>query len=263
MDGKLFTLPLDAQWRKQIEEHYFFRKACKGTIKGKEPWQIPSVIHILAHEQTEEALKRLIRASQNGLPVDLFCEILLGCHHYLVFAGYKKNKTFIPWMRDRKGFKRLAAESRENKMKLSRFIDELIPHGPMKNKPREEMEMISMFAEADGLEERRPRFTDVEILDALETVAKFWDLFSKPRTAHRPKDEDLHFLLTRLEFKFRENFSKPLYPTIALLAQVVSDVRQSTNGENRTDRWTTRRTIKLLQRIHQSRGFHKLPALKS
>jgi hypothetical protein len=72
MNEKHFTLPLDPQWRETIKEDRRWSKTSKATEERKAPWLVHPMIHILAHENTEKALTRFVRASKNGLPGHIF-----------------------------------------------------------------------------------------------------------------------------------------------------------------------------------------------
>jgi|GEM_PF-6695429 len=254
MNEKLFTLPLDPQWRETIKEDPRWRKGFKSVMEKRPPWLVNPMTNILAHETTEKVLTRLVRASKNGLPAAYFCDVLSTCWFYTIRTGYKKNQTVIPWMVNRKGLQRLAEATRDTKIKLSKVLKAIDRNWMQENR------LISIFADAD---KKSVRFTDKDILDALDAVADFWESMAKPRTSHRPEQWDLHFLLTQMEYKFRERFSKPLYPVIAQLVQVAVDVRQMTNGETKTDKWTDKRVITMLKRIHKNVGYRIVPSIKN
>lgn len=260
MNEKLLTLPLDPQWRETIKEDPRWRKAIKATEKRKTPWLVDPMVHVLAHENTEKVLTRLVRASRDGVSTIFFCDVLFNCYYYVLDAGYKKNRTVVPWMVNRKGLRRMAETTRDTKIKLSKVVGALMHRSPLESDPRESR-IISIFADAD--KKKSVRFTDKDILDSLDAVADFWESMAKPRTSHRPEQWHLHFLLTQLEYKFRERFSKPLYPVIALLVQIAADICQSTNGETKADKWTPGRVIKRLQRHHLTQGYHIVPSIKS
>lgn len=260
MNEKLFTLPLDPQWRETIKDDPRWRKAIKATEKRKTPWLVDPMVHVLAHENTEKVLTRLVRASRDGVSTIFFCDVLFNCYHYVLDAGYKKSRTVVPWMANRKGLHRMAETARDTKTKLSKMVSMLKHSGPLRSDTRESR-MISIFV--DAFQKKNVRFSDKDILDSLDAVADFWESMAKPRTSHRPEQWYLHFLLTQLEYKFRERFSKPLYPVIALLVQIAADICQSTNGETKADKWTTDRVIKRLQRIHRNVGYHIVPSTKS
>ena len=260
MNEKLFTLPLDPQWRETIKEDPRWRKGFKTAVEKRSPWLVNPMVNILANETTEMVLTRLVRASKDGLPAAYFRDVLSGCWYYAIRTGYKKNQTVIPWMVNRKGLQRMAETTRDTKIKLSKMLAALMRSGPLESDTRESR-MISIFVDAD--KKKNVRFTDKDILDSLDAVADFWESMAKPRTSHRPEQWDLHFLLAQMEYKFRERFSKPLYSVIAQLVQVAVDVRQMTNGETKPDKWTDDRVIKMLQRHHQTLGYHKIPSLAS
>ena len=112
----------------------------------------------------------------------------------------------------------------------------------------------------DGLMKKSVRFSDNDILESLDAVADFWDGLSNPREAHRPVNWHMKFFLLRLEIRFREEFSKPLIPVIALLAQVVSDTKQTLKGKIPNEKWTPARVTTRLKRIPKEYKTAKLPA---
>ena len=207
--------------------------------------------HILNHENTKEALIRLAKSSRTGLSLDFFNEILLDCRYHIsrLNLNPEGESKSAPWMSNRKELKRMADATREMRKRMSKWLEMMERENPQifGNPDYQRHRVISIFV--DGFANKYVRFSDMEIMESLDAVADFWDGLSKPRTTHRPEDWNMKLFLYHLEKLFRKEFSKPLIPVIALLAQVVSDTKQTLNGKTPNEKWTPARVTTRLKRI--------------
>jgi len=238
-----FTLPLDPRWRNIIEKDQ--RSLLSKVVH---PRALLVYKHILDHGYTKEVLIRLARVSRKGVSLDFFNDILW--HSYKrISPSLTDGSKRVPWMSNHKELKRMADNARELRKRLSRYLEEIERSNPQifGNPDFQRHRVISIFV--DGFAHRDVKLSDIEILESLDAVGDFWDAYSRPRAPHRPENLGMKFFLSRLEFRFREEFSKPLIPVIALLAQVVSDTKQTLNRKTPNDKWTPARVTTILKRI--------------
>jgi hypothetical protein len=200
----------------------------------------------------------LVKAAKGSLSVELFCDILSRVAYCALMSGYKPCNPAPPWMNSRRELKRMANDTGEIKRRLSQMVERLVMvnMGSRKNnkiyRAPDETYLIKLFA--TGFVEENPGLSDQEFISALDVVAKYWAAVSAPRPSHRPEDFYMTFFLYDMEKICRESFSKPHHPVIAMLAQIVSDVRDQTNGKTPKDLWTAPRVTTALKRHHKKMG---------
>jgi len=243
VSDKVLTLPLTPRWRDMIKGSPY----CVGDKRFTD--------HILDHKSTEEAIKRIVKVSQKGekgVSYDYLSGIISVCN-YVHTRTIRRDHP--PWMSNRKEMKLMADATRRMRNRLSQILKAFTQENLrlVEGLKPDRHRVISIMLEGHtGM-----RFSDIDILESLDVVANYWEVLSKPRVMHRPKNWRIEFFLSRLDQGFRSDFSKPLIPVIALLAQAVSDTIQTLNGEAPSEKWTPARVTTRLKRIpKEKRAFH-------
>lgn len=256
MHEPVFTLPIRPGWRDTVMKLPYWETTYGQAFKVNKQRILDPIQQILSHPKTEDVLVRLIKESKGKLSSDKFLDVLWTCYLYLFSRGHGIKRQSYSYF-DKKELKRMADNAHELHKKVQRLLNVMDPHRT-KGKPlcKGSIELWAKGHYRD-VEFGGDQLDDEKIFYALDITAKFLDKMAEPNPSNRPQDIHLDLLISDLESNFRKHFEgRPLYPVIAGLVQVTTDVlSKGNNGADGPDAsWTTARVITRLKRYHKRRS---------
>lgn len=255
MQEPFFTLPIRPGWRDTVMKLPYWEITYGQAFKVNKQRILYPFQQIISHPKMEDVLVRLIKESKGILSADKFFDVLRTCDLYLFSRGYGKKQQSYSYF-DKKELKRMADNAHELHIKVQKLLNAMDPHRTKGNPVCKGSMELRAKGHYRDVEFGGDQLDDEKIFYALDIAAKFLDKMAEPKPSNRPQDIYLDLLISDLESDFRKHFEgRPLYPVIADLVQVTTDVlskgKDGTDGPDAS--WTTARVITRLKRYHRRR----------